>query len=95
MATTGDSEPAAAGPGAGPDAAADGAAAEVKPPAPVAPATPVKRGAALRRELLAKLPQLTVAGDAAGAMKVDPDAVDLDADAFIGPLHALVSEGRG
>jgi hypothetical protein len=91
MATTGESEPAA------PSASApDGA--EARPPAPAAPTAPVgpiKRGAALRRELTAKLPPLAVASDSAGAMKVDPDAVDLDADAFIGPLHALVSEGRG
>ncbi len=58
----------------------------------------MKRGAALRRELVAKLPPLAVAGDSGEgkrAMSVDPGAVDLDADAFIGPLHTLVSEGRG
>jgi hypothetical protein len=67
-----------------------------KPPAqPAAPAGSIKRGAALRRELVAKLPKLAVAGDSAGATSVDPHAADLDADAFIGPLHALVSEGRG
>ena len=55
----------------------------------------LKRGATLRRELLAKLPPLPVAGDAAGALRVDPNAVDLDADAFVGPLAALVSEGKG
>jgi hypothetical protein len=44
---------------------------------------------------VAKLPKLAVAGDSAGATSVDPHAADLDADAFIGPLHALVSEGRG
>lgn len=59
------------------------------------PAGPVLRGAPLRRALSRKIPQLAVAGDDEGGMKVDPHAVDLDADAFIGPLHALVSEGKG
>lgn len=70
-----------------PDAAPD----EAKPQRP--PAGPIQRGAALRRALLAKLTPLAVTADSAGAMKVDSSAVDLDADAFIGPLHAIVSEG--
>jgi hypothetical protein len=88
MPTAGESETGTAAPDA---PAPEGG--EVTPPA--RPAGAIKRGALLRRELLAKLPQLVVAGDSAGAMSVDPDAVDLDADAFIGPLHGLVSEGRG
>jgi hypothetical protein len=63
--------------------------------APAAPSGPVLRGAGLRRALARKLPKLAVAGDDETGMKVDPHAVDLDADAFIGPLHALASEGKG
>jgi hypothetical protein len=99
MPTSGDSStrvppPAAAAPDAGPDGDVTAAPASDEAKASRLPTGPIKRGAALRRELVAKLSQLAVAGDSAGAMKVDPGAVDLDADAFIGPLHALVSEGR-
>jgi hypothetical protein len=95
MPAPGDSETAGAPEGAKEGAAADSAGTPAAQAAQAAPSGPVKRGAALRRELVAKLPQLAVTGDSAGAMNVDPAAVDLDADAFIGPLHALVSEGRG
>jgi hypothetical protein len=64
------------------------------PKPPARPTGSILRGAALRRELVTRLPQLAVAGDSAGAMNVDPGAVDLDADAFVGPLQTLVSEGR-
>lgn len=98
MRASGDSAPGVAPPdAAAPDGLPEGAA----PPAPAPEAKPparaagsIKRGAALRRELVTRLAQLPVAGDSAGATKVDPGAADLDADAFIGPLYALVSEGR-
>ncbi|MEP7121862.1 MAG: hypothetical protein ABJE95_13160 [Byssovorax sp.] len=73
-----------------PDAGPAGEA-EAKPPR--APTGPIQRGAPLRRALLGKLTRLAVTADSAGAMKVDPGAADLDADAFIAPLHALVAEG--
>lgn len=60
-----------------------------------APAAPVARGAALRRELLAKLPALELARGPAGAMDVDPSALDLGADEFIEPLHTIVERGQG
>ena len=62
--------------------------------APRLPAGPIQRGASLRRALLTKLAPLAVTADSAGAMKVDSSAADLDADAFIGPLHAIVAEGQ-
>lgn len=62
--------------------------------APRLPARPIQRGATLRRALLTRLAPLAVTADSAGAMKVDSSAADLDADAFIGPLHAIVAEGQ-
>lgn len=97
MKTPGDSAPGAAADNVAPDGAANEgatAAPAAERANPPRPAGGVKRGVDLRRELVAKLGQLPVSGDSAGAMKVDPSAVDLDADAFIGPLNTLVSEGR-
>ena len=71
-----------------------GPAGESEAKAPRLPSGPIPRGATLRRALLTKLTKLAVTADSAGAMKVDANAADLDADAFIGPLHALVAEGQ-
>jgi hypothetical protein len=71
-----------------------GPAGEASAAPPRLPSGPIQRGATLRRALLAKLTPLAVTADSAGAMKVDSSAADLDADAFIGPLHAIVAEGQ-
>jgi hypothetical protein len=84
MGSSGDSPSTASATDAAPD--------EAKPSR--LPTAPIQRGAALRRALLGKLAKLAVTADSAGAMKVDSSAADLDADAFIGPLHAIVSEGQ-
>jgi hypothetical protein len=87
MPSPGDSPPTTPSADAGPPG-------EASATAPRLPAGPIQRGAALRRALLTKLAPLAVTADSAGAMKVDSSAADLDADAFIGPLHALVAEGQ-
>ena len=54
----------------------------------------VSRGPELRRALVKKLPAFTLARGGEGAVNVDPHLLDLDADAFIEPLHALLENGR-
>jgi hypothetical protein len=80
-----------------PDAATDTKdepAAEAQP----APTAVKRRGAGFRDQLLAKLPTLGYHSlTVAGALDVRADLggiVDLDADAFLEPLQALVPDGK-
>ena len=78
-----------------PDAAADQKDATAAEPAPAAVK---RRGPGFRDQLLAKLPTLGYHSlTVAGALDVRADLggiVDLDADAFLEPLQALVPEGK-
>jgi len=56
-----------------------------------AKSAPVARGAELRRLLVRKLPTID-AKRAEGQIAVDPEALDLGADAFIDPLAALAEK---
>jgi hypothetical protein len=64
------------------------------------PDAPVERGASLRRKLLARLPLLEYHGASVlDAVKLDADAdlrsaIELDADAFLGPLEITTRRGR-
>ena len=65
------------------------------PEAKEAPLPPVQRGAALRRELVMKLPVPDLARDAGGALVVDTAALDLGADEIAGPLSDCVDVVAG
>jgi len=61
---------------------------------PKEPAVKVTRGAELRRALVKKLPPFTLSRGGEGTVNVDPHLLDLDADEFIEPLHAVVEKDR-